>query len=120
MHHIKELYSLAVSDRKDELLLYLKNMEEAFVNPKEHVGLENNRIDGILNYMLEKAENELNTVEVKVNIPEGLHMDTFDLVIIIGNLLDKAIEAARQTDDKYLSFKMTMEKGILYMDASNI
>lgn len=119
VHHIKELYGLAVADKKEELLAYLKEMEEAVVNPKEHVCTGNYKIDGILNYMLEKAENELKKVEVKVKIPEWLHMDTFDLVIIIGNLLDNAIEAARQTDDKYLSFKMTLEKGVLFIDVAN-
>lgn len=119
IHHIKELYSLAAADKKDDLLTYLKDMEEAIVNPKEHVCSENHKIDGILNYMLEKAENELNEVEAKVKIPEGLHTDTFDLVIIIGNLLDNAIEAAKQTDKKYLSFKMSLEKGVLYIDVIN-
>ena len=119
VHHIKELYGLAAADKKEELLAYLKEIEEAVVNPKEHVCTGNYKIDGILNYMLEKAENELKKVEVKVKIPEWLHMDTFDLVIIIGNLLDNAIEAARQTDDKYLSFKMTLEKGVLFIDVAN-
>ena len=113
------MYGLAAADKKEELLAYLKEMEEAVVNPKEHVCTGNYKIDGILNYMLEKAENELKKVEVKVKIPEWLHMDTFDLVIIIGNLLDNAIEAARQTDEKYLSFKMTLEKGVLFIDVAN-
>ena len=69
--------------------------------------------------MKKKRRTNLRRLEVKVKIPEWLHMDTFDLVIIIGNLLDNAIEAARQTDEKYLSFKMTLEKGVLFIDAAN-
>ena len=117
VHHIKELYGLAVADKKEELLAYLKEMEEAVVNPKEHVCTGNYKIDGILNYMLEKAENELKKVEVKVKIPEWLHMDTFDLVIIIGNLLDNAIKFSN--DNSSVQIETTVKSGKVFVSVKD-
>ena len=67
-------------------------------------------IDSVLNYMLQKAREELETVIVKVMLPEKLK-HAFDINVMIGNLLENAIEAARQTEQKYLNVNIALKKG---------
>lgn len=44
---------------------------------------------------------------------------TFDLNVVIGNLLDNAILAASQTQEKWLSVVLNYEKGILFIQVQN-
>ena len=43
----------------------------------------------------------------------------FDLNVVIGNLLDNAILAASQTQEKWLSVVLNYEKGILFIQVQN-
>lgn len=119
VHHIMQLYSMASLNKNAEMLEYLDKMEQAMINPREHVSSGNKDIDGILNFMLEKAVSILKKVDVQVKIPEDLHTCSFELAIILGNIIDNAIEAARQTEDKWLSLQITADKGILFIRVSN-
>ena len=69
-----------------------------FEKPSEIVSSGNMEVDSVLNYMLQKAKKmQLNTT-VKVAIPEDMK-HSFDLNIIIGNLLQNAIDAAVETEE---------------------
>ena len=119
VHHIMQLYSMASLNKNAEMLEYLDKMEQAMINPREHVSSGNKDIDGILNFMLEKAVSILKKVDVQVKIPEDLHTCSFELAVILGNIIDNAIEAARQTEVKWLSLQITADKGILFIRVSN-
>ena len=119
VHHIMQLYSMASLNKNAEMLEYLDKMEQAMINPREHVSSGNKDIDGILTFMLEKAVSILKKVDVQVKIPEDLHTCSFELAVILGNIIDNAIEAARQTEDKWLSLQITADKGILFIRVSN-
>ncbi len=71
-----------------------------------------------MNYMLQKAKAELETVDVKVILPEEI-MHSFDLNVLIGNLLENAIEAARKTERKYLNVYIALQKGVLKIQIEN-
>ena len=46
-------------------------------------------------------------------------MHSFDLNVLIGNLLENAIEAARQTETKYLNVYIALQKGVLKIQIEN-
>lgn len=68
--------------------------------------------------MLQRAKEELETVCVKVILPEKIQ-HTFDINVLLGNLLENAIEAARQTDQKYLSVNIILSRGVLDIQIEN-
>ena len=49
------------------MLEYLDEMEQAMINPKGHVSSGNKDIDGILNFMLEKAVSILKKLMFRSN-----------------------------------------------------
>lgn len=118
-HHIAELYSRAERSNDVAVQEYLDKMYDFANNSKEYVYSGNKEIDGILNYMLQKAKRLLNDVQVELNIPEKFLLQTFELNVILGNLLDNAIEAASKSGEKYLSVKLESERGILLIHISN-
>ena len=70
-------------------------------------------------YKLRRAKEMLNTVETKINIPEKLILHSFDLNVVLGNLLDNAIDAAVQTDEKRLRVEIKLDRGILFINMRN-
>lgn len=117
-HHMNELKLLANRRGVVEIQEYIDHMETYIQNPNEIVASGNMEIDSVLNYMLHKAREELETVTVKVMLPEKMK-HTFDINVMIGNLLENAIEAARQTDKKCLNVNITLKKGVLKIRIEN-
>ena len=118
-HHIQELRRLTIRNEEEETMRYLDKMETSMTNEKEYVYSGNREIDGILNYMLEKANDALQKVEIEIRNLQNLDEYSFELAVILGNLLDNAIEAAAKTKEKFLRFQMEAEKGVLYIQVAN-
>lgn len=80
-------------------LLYIERMMDFNKSVQtEMVNTGNTIIDSILNFKLQEAMDKEINVTVKIKIPEALEMDSFDATIIIGNILDNAIEAASKVE----------------------
>lgn len=117
-HHMNELKLLANRYNVTEIQEYIDHMEDYIGNPNEIVASGNLEIDSVLNYWLQKAREELETVLVKVVLPEKMR-HTFEINVVIGNLLENAIEAARQTERKYLNVNIALKKGVLKIRMEN-
>lgn len=118
-HHILELNSMARKNENREMQIYLENMEKFMLNPKEYVATGNQNVDGVMNYLLQKADKILKTVNIKINIPEQLFLNNFKVCVILGNLIDNAIRAASQTEEKYLSIHIQTKQGVLFIFIEN-
>lgn len=86
-HHIIELSAMAKKNNNNDMIKYLSSMKEFMLNPKEYSTTGNREIDGVLNYMLQKANSTLNQVDVQINIPEDLYFNNFNICVILGNLV---------------------------------
>ncbi|MDE6386649.1 MAG: GHKL domain-containing protein [Lachnospiraceae bacterium] len=117
-HHLNELMLLANIHEVAEIQAYIDEMKSFLQNPDEIVASGNLEIDSVLNFMLQKAEKELKTVDVKVMLPEKVR-HSFDINVLLGNLLENAIEAASKTENKYLSVHITLKRGILKVKIEN-
>lgn len=117
-HHMNEIRLLADKYHVVEIGQYLDCMEQSIQNPDEMVSSGNVEIDSVLNYMLQKARDKLDDVIVKVILPEKMK-HAFDMNVLIGNLLENAIEAAVQTDRKYLKVTMVYKRGVLKLRMEN-
>lgn len=118
-HHLNELMILAEREEASEMKKYIKNMDAFMVEPREYVSSGNMDIDSLLNLMMNIAKQELDDVSCKVSIPRELSIDPFDLNVILGNLLDNAIFAAKKTQKKYLRVKINYKKGMLFIYIEN-
>ena len=117
-HHMNELMILAQNNKTAELMQYLSKMNEALQNPDEIVASGNMEVDSVLNYHLHRAKEELVTVTANAVLPEDMK-HSFDVIVVLGNLLDNAIEAAGQSEKKYLGVDINFQKGILFIQIDN-
>lgn len=118
-NHILALQAAAENGSREEMQEYLTKMQEFMINPAEYAATGNETIDSVLNYKIRRAKESLNVVETKISVPEKLSLSSFDLNVILGNLLDNAIEAAIQTEEKRLEIRMSVEKGVLFLTVGN-
>lgn len=117
-HHLNELMLLANKHDVAEIQKYIDEMNSFLKNPNEIVASGNLEIDSVLNFMLQKAEKELKTVDIKVMLPEKVR-HSFDINVMSGNLLENAIDAAGKTENKYLSVHIKLKRGILKVKIEN-
>lgn len=78
-------------------------------------------IDSLINYKHSLIEQENIRFKCYVLVPKKLPYDNADLCIIIGNLLDNAIEATRNlsAEEKYISLSITLVKESLSITIKN-
>lgn len=99
-NHLSELKIMAMNGKCDEIQTYIDSMALYISNP-EIVKTGNLDMDSLLNYLIKRAKERLNEVDIKINISDVM-LDTFDINVIVGNLLDNAIEASGRTEEKFL------------------
>ena len=117
-HHLNELKLLAAKCETSDILEYIEDME-VFMQPSGIIVSSGNvEIDSLLNYMLQRAKKSLRSVNAKIQIPEEIS-HSFDINIILGNLLENAIEAAEKTEDKMLDVEIGLKQGVLKIKIEN-
>ncbi len=77
-------------------------------------------VDSILNFKLQELDDLQVSIKLDISIPQNLNILAYDLTVILGNLLDNAITAIRQTKyDKKLNLCMHVTKGSLVILIDN-
>ena len=117
-HHLNELRYMIDKKEKQDALQYIDSMKGFLQIPDEIVESGNLEIDSLLNYMLRRAKSSLATVTVNVNIPERI-LPAFDINVILGNLLENAIEAAEQSEEKCLDVQICYGQGVMTLEIKN-
>lgn len=80
---------------------------------------ENAVIDSIIEYKLRQVQTLNIRFDADILVPEELECMVSDLGVVIGNLLDNAIEAVKQVEHRWISLKMDYNKGRLMIHMSN-
>lgn len=117
-NHLVVLEQYAEQGKIEELESYLKSCTEK-LNKPGYVNTGNQEIDSILNYKLEQAGRLGVKPEIHIALPEQFTVDVFDLNVILGNLLDNAVEALERCDEKRLSLSLRVDRGVLYFKIIN-
>ena len=117
-NHLAVLETYAARGQTEKLERYLGRLGRQLARPG-FVSTGNPEIDGILNDKLGQAERAGARLEVDVHLPENLAADVFDLAVILGNLLDNAVEGLEKSVDKRLSLSLTADRGMLFLNLVN-
>lgn len=120
-HHIQTMKVHAARGEMGEIEAYLNMLDQDLTNV-ETVARTGNRIaDAILNSKLSLARERQINVKAEARIPVQLSIPELDLCIVIGNLLDNAIEACMQLppDRRLIRIYMEMKGNYLYLALTN-
>lgn len=119
-NHLSVLKSLAEEHNIEAMLAYSQNIAEFLDYPDEYACSGNPELDGILNYKIQEAQEKGVQVDLKLTIPDRLAIQPFDLSVILGNLLDNAIEATSLVEtEKNIRLEILFKRNLLYIQMFN-
>lgn len=119
-NHIISIQTLVKEERFEELQKYLNTFTELIVGKNNSIQSGNVVIDNIVNEKFLCATSKNIYFKHLFLVPEQLDISTFDLTVILGNLLDNAIEAAEQcTDHKKIYCEVRVHKNLLLIRIVN-
>lgn len=119
-NHLILLNSLVEKNEYDEASKHIDQISGAINVANEYAQSGNITVDSILNFKLQEAVNQDISVSLELNIPEKLNITPFDMSVILGNLLDNAINASSKLEkDKRLDLKIDYKRGRLFINLSN-
>ncbi|MGP1433625.1 MAG: GHKL domain-containing protein [Catonella sp.] len=113
-NHIFMLKSLYDNKKKYEYEEYFEEILREVEGKEKIINSGNVIVDSILNYKLESLRADNVELSVNINIPAKMEVSDFDLTTILGNLLDNAIRAVKETEEnKYLNIDIQYKSGRL-------
>jgi len=120
-NHLGIIYELVKNSPKEEALDYLTQLIERSKQYRQVVHIPYPVIRAILNYKLSGIEEKKIDLSTNVSLPEGLKMNEFDVSVILGNLLDNAIEACEKvpSDQRYLKLDLYYNPDYLVIRVEN-
>lgn len=76
-------------------------------------------LDGILNSKYNKGKSLGIEFDSYISISDKVNVNGMDLAVIMGNLLDNAIEATSKVMDKWIKFSIKESNGVLLISTEN-
>jgi len=124
-------------EMKHDLNLHLNSLNEQLKISPEQAGSYLNKLlkdneadtfysstgniafDSIINYKLGIAAKNDISLDINVKIPSELNIESTDITIILGNLLDNAINAVGFTENPSIHLAASYQKGRLFITLEN-
>jgi len=120
-HHIQTMKVHAANKEYDEIEKYLEMLDDDLTNVETVIKTGNRMADAILNSKLSLATANRIEVKAEAKIPVSLTVSELDLCIIIGNLMDNAIDACMELppEKRLIRIYMEMKGNYLYFALTN-
>lgn len=120
-NHLISIESYLNEKEIDNALAYVKKMQKHNNMADDAFSKTGNSvIDSILNLKLHEAATKGIDIESQICIPKKLDVDSFDLTIVLCNVLDNAIEAAEKLEaDKKIKILFIYDRRRLILLAEN-
>ena len=120
-NHIQAMQASMALGRYEEVCEYLRQLNDDLTNVDTVLKTGRVMIDAILNGKISiAAQNEI-PVNAKAKIPQELQVNDVDLCVIIGNLLDNAIEENKklEAEERFIRIYIGTKNTQLYIAVTN-
>jgi len=119
-HHLQTLKGYLANGEYARAQAYIEELDEKLQTVDTLLKTGNVSCDAILSAKIAQARGEGIAVTVKANIPDALTISDVELGIVIGNLLDNAIEGCKDaTAEKFIRIYIAMKGKMLYFSMLN-
>lgn len=120
-NHLQVMKAQITAGQLEEMKQYLSDLEQNLDKVDTYVRSGNLMTDAILNSKLSLAEQRGIRVNCKAILPKELSIEDVDLCVLLGNLLDNALEACEKIpkEQRFLRIYMVVNKSQLYISIQN-
>lgn len=119
LNHLNVILALAEKDNRYEEIKYIKEQMDKEIDYIDVIDTGNIIINAVLNVKYQEAQNKKILMPLIADDLRNISINDNDLVTILSNILDNAIEAAEQCDIKKIVLKIKVQDGNLYIDSLN-
>ena len=119
-HHLQTLKGQLEAGETKRALAYIEQLDRQLMNVDTLLKTGNVSLDAILSAKIAQAKGAGIAVTVKANVPDRLLLSDLELSILVGNLLDNAIEACCAAEgERFLRLFIGMKGKMLYFSMLN-
>lgn len=118
-NHLFKMRDMVEKGEYKQLEEYIGQAVSYMKIDKKVIDSGNSEIDCLLNYKLRNIEEMNIKLETKFVLPHELFINVFDINIVLGNLIDNALEALKQCDERELIVRLTYSKGVMFITIKN-
>ncbi|MCM1232175.1 MAG: GHKL domain-containing protein [Ruminococcus flavefaciens] len=119
-HHLQTLKGQLEAEETERALAYIEQLDQQLMHVDTLLKTGNISLDAILSAKLAQARAAGIEVTVKANVPDGLLLSDLELSILVGNLLDNAVEACGNAEEpRFIRLYMGMKGKMLYFSMLN-
>ncbi|MGN1145327.1 MAG: sensor histidine kinase [Acetatifactor sp.] len=121
-NHLQKLKAHLATGQIEEAKRYLNELEGDLDNIRVKYTTGNISLDAILNSKLSLAEKNHIDINCKAELTEKLTVADIDLCVIMGNLIDNAVESCRkmpEAAERFLRIYVCIRKQQLYIAVTN-
>ena len=118
-NHIHTIHDMAQREQAQTVVDYTENLLSTVSHRTMVIDTNNITVDAIINQKYMKGQQLGIAMSFEINDLSKLPISNNDIVIILGNALDNAIEAAAKTDDKSVKIKILRDESETFISVIN-
>ncbi len=118
-HHIVLMQELLNKKDYDALESYLQEYCTSFSDSTPFVFCENSAANAVIAYFAQLAKSNGIKFDANVKIPEKIGVEKTDLSVLLGNLLENAVEACSQLKNGRITVRASYEAKVLCFAVDN-
>lgn len=109
-NHIEALHRFLLKERTAEAVQYLEELRAPIEAVTQSVWTGDEAADYLLNSKIALAASKKIQVNCNIEYPQHTNIRSIDLVAILGNLLDNALEAVEHTEGQFRFINLTIRR----------
>lgn len=109
-NHIDAVYHYLLKDHTAEAVHYIENLRSPVQEMIQTAWVGDEAIDYLINSKIALAVSQNVQVDTNIEFPRHTNIQSVDLVAILGNLLDNALEAMRNVEDRFRFINLTIRR----------
>ena len=117
--HLSTVKGYSSKIKADEITDYVSSLLGDIGESEIYSDTGNIAFDSIINFKLKNAVDEDIKLDIKVLVPPALNIEVADVVTILGNLLDNALNAVEKAEDKRIKLNVKATKGNIFIAIEN-
>lgn len=120
-HRIIALWQAFETGEKEEIRGRLREIQVEVDEIDQNIYTQNIQVNSLLRYEFGKAKHNNITVNYKIELPAYFSLKDDDLCVLLGNILDNAIEACLKLDceKRFINFTCKIVNKMLVVKAEN-
>ena len=119
LNHINTIKALAISGDYESQTKYLSELIDKSTSTHDLYDTGHPIVNAILNQKFNDADENDALLIVLSDDLSSVNVNESDLVTILSNVIDNAIEAVKSCDEKKIILKIRIHNGSLYIDSTN-